>query len=639
MFFPEGDNTDVSMLLGDGQSPIDSLFTMPQGMEDRNQEDLYSPVSSSSSSSSIVPAESGTVSQSSPSDSGREDGSGVVSMNHPAEAVQQCARCRLRLEEMRASGSEAIRRAAALWAENWAAGGTACFGACDSPEFCARHGYPLPQCAQRFPGQPHKVVVYRGKWVGARDRAAARACADVPSEWPNKRARPDDENNAPVPAPVSASVPVPAPVLEHEPAPGAVCECRERLARLLEVPWVEAAPAFAALVRERWAASAGGCLGFCRTPYLCRVHACPAVIVAGRHPSRYQCLHGSHDGIANKGRHHADYCFYCADPACCGGKWYSRDETHARTLRRHQRADSSSCAAAAPAALPTVAAAEEERIKPEHQFFAIPELAVPDSNTNNDLQESEEEENEDGSRDNTVCVKHEEEEDEKEEEKQELVETTTERSPRRSEMLVMRRRVLHDGLRMPRRGAVLALAAAACVLVAVALVAVGVRVGAGHWPPGRVAPTGADFGRAGTVPAHWQLCWSLVWADGAHAPRQESGCQRCVARGAELRCTGGEGTGTLFTVAATRAQDAGRFERVRLETADRQVITASDVAAPWAFRSTDARRISPNRRASGVISELVIPQASAQNKRKDARPESRNIAHAKMWFGFLAPLD
>lgn len=626
VFFPEGDNNDDGMLLADGQLPMGSLFAALPGEEDGSQEDLYSPASAT-----LVPADSGVVSQSSPSDGSREDSAEVVSEPPscacPPDAPQapQCARCRVRLEEMRASGSETSRRAAALWEAHWRADGAACFGACESQEFCTRHGYPLPQCVQRFPGQQHKVAVYRGRWVGAREKAPA---VPAPAECPSKRPRPSDAPAA-VPAP-AVEPPVAATAAATATAEIGACECacRERLGRLLAAPWVEAAPAFAGLVRAQWAASARGCLGFCQTPYLCRVHACPAVIVAGRHPSRYLCLHGSHDGIANKGRHHADYCFYCADPACCGGKWYSRDETHARTLRRHQRADSEAHAAATgvAAAVAAPGTVAEERVQPEREYAPLTELAVPESASNANT-------NTDDSDDVQEDVK---EEDDEDEEKTVLVATTTSTSSsvedeRPKSVLVTRWRGLRARHAVPRRCTVLALAAAACVLVATALAAC-TWSGALRWPPRAVPSRGGAGGAATAALQHWQLCWALEGTDGAQALRQEHGCRRCSESGAEVRCSSGGGG---FTVAAVRSKDPMRFVRVRLDTADGLFISAGNVSAPWAFQSSDARRRT--RISSGVISELVVEDSSNV---LGGRAEARTVPPARArWFGFLAPLE
>ena len=121
------------------------------------------------------------------------------------------------------------------------------------------------------------------------------------------------------------------PAIEHSPT--FPCDCCTRLSRLLAVHWIENSLDLVAALRARVEASKTRCLGFCQSCYLCRLHCAPAIINEGRHPSRYQCLVDDHESTP-KGRHHADFLFYCARPACCNGKWFARDETHARTLRK-----------------------------------------------------------------------------------------------------------------------------------------------------------------------------------------------------------------------------------------------------------------------------------------------------------------
>eukprot|EP00727_Mastigamoeba_balamuthi_P010345 m51a1_g5933 hypothetical protein (213) ;mRNA; r:90219-91284 len=109
--------------------------------------------------------------------------------------------------------------------------------------------------------------------------------------------------------------------------------CAERLDRLLMADWVRRDPVAMASVKHfLLSASRGVCHGFCQTPYLCKLHMCPATRRKGtdsacdRKVSQFCCPH-PHDKVA-KGRHHEQFAFFCSDPCCAPGKWYSREETH-----------------------------------------------------------------------------------------------------------------------------------------------------------------------------------------------------------------------------------------------------------------------------------------------------------------------
>ena len=161
-------------------------------------------------------------------------------------------------------------------------------------------------------------------------------------------------------------VPAPGrPAIEYSPT--FPCDCCTRLSRLLAVHWIENSLELVHQLRQRVEESKTRCLGFCQSCYLCRIHCAPAIINEGRHPSRYQCLVDDHADTP-KGRHHADFLYYCARPTCCNGRWYSRDETHTRTLRKRGAAEHD---------IVRPLTAEEERQFAAERMANATEAAVP----------------------------------------------------------------------------------------------------------------------------------------------------------------------------------------------------------------------------------------------------------------------
>jgi len=295
-----------------------------------------------------------------------------------------CRHCWQRLMDMRESSSAKCREGALKWERNWHVSGLACFGACESAEFCVEHGLPLAICRERFSDFRHAPFLYRGSWVQVRSRHSTAAASVTTqqaaaatttttafvedddsggstAEVSKKRQRKCDEvspsllpppphqqqslsaSTAAHPAPSAPPAAVADSPLDIEPSPVSMVlkectapgECLRRLQKLLLVDWVSLDAAVTeAVKRLEMAAREGCCQGLCATPYCCRIHWCPAYI---RRPlgtaSRYHCRQGPHDHSNRKGRHHADFGFYCSDPACCNGKWFSRDETHKRSRR------------------------------------------------------------------------------------------------------------------------------------------------------------------------------------------------------------------------------------------------------------------------------------------------------------------
>ena len=101
--------------------------------------------------------------------------------------------------------------------------------------------------------------------------------------------------------------------------------------------WVATDKSFVGALLLRVEEAKTKCVGVCKTPYLCRIHACPASVSGVKGSSKYQCSGGDHSSLTVKGRYHESFCFYCSNPDCCNGKWFSRDETHARLLKRHKK--------------------------------------------------------------------------------------------------------------------------------------------------------------------------------------------------------------------------------------------------------------------------------------------------------------
>eukprot|EP00727_Mastigamoeba_balamuthi_P009263 m51a1_g496 hypothetical protein (2138) ;mRNA; r:250627-259536 len=272
-----------------------------------------------------------------------------------------CVHCEDRLRAMRECCGVQCQAGARKWEENWRASGQPCFGACTAVEFCADHGFPLAQCTALFPDAKHNVFLYRGTWVKQRNlkhelddtpQAAAAVAAGAPAAGGVKRQRydsPQEIGGTPPGPPEGVAVGQGAPeyVLPNAPPMpslvppipmGRPCEkrmeCFFRLQKLRAMEW---AAGGAERLRELEQASVLACQGFCKTPYCCRVHWCPAYVCAAEgSQSRYRCPVASHDVKGKKNRAHADFPFYCADEGCCNGKWYSRDESHHRKFTRQR---------------------------------------------------------------------------------------------------------------------------------------------------------------------------------------------------------------------------------------------------------------------------------------------------------------
>lgn len=264
-----------------------------------------------------------------------------------------CQRCLKRVKEMQESESKKCQAGADKVMENWNRSGLLCFGLCEAEEVCAEHGWPLHLC--RDVGH-HDIYAHRGTWH--RQRSLQQHYHHYQQQQQQQQQSPlehvvkpkieedDDDDlsngsNYDNSSCTSTNDGTGTGYEDNEkdervtPSGAAQCDCVERLERLTLCPWVSGNSEMRSKVEERLFAARGqGCQGFCRTPYCCKVHVSPAEVRAGSGATRYHCLGGPHSSTANKGRHHIEYCYYCAAPDCCGGKWYSRDETHKRRIRR-----------------------------------------------------------------------------------------------------------------------------------------------------------------------------------------------------------------------------------------------------------------------------------------------------------------
>lgn len=235
----------------------------------------------------------------------------------PEAPPQRCPYCEARRQDMLATFPES----AARWEAKWTEGGSYCFGACLVNEFCIVHSVPANLCGQ---DGDHTLLFYHGSWSHVRLRvpvaAAAAAAVGTPSTISQS---PADQYEA-----------------EHNRAAkrmrseAGCTECVHRLQKLAACCWAKKdIPFFACITELRNVAATNGCQGFCTTSHVCKVHACPAEIVRdGHRSSKFRCPM-PHEATA-RGRHHEDFAFYCADDACCGGRWYSREESHTRAQKQ-----------------------------------------------------------------------------------------------------------------------------------------------------------------------------------------------------------------------------------------------------------------------------------------------------------------
>eukprot|EP00727_Mastigamoeba_balamuthi_P000474 m51a1_g10423 hypothetical protein (531) ;mRNA; r:9740-11544 len=245
-------------------------------------------------------------------------------------ATALCGRCAERLEALRESDEGECREGAERVLGLWRASGQRCHGLCASRELCVAHGLPLPLCLalRPSPGEDgHCAYAFRGTWAKCDARKRAR--------------RDDSHSDAPgLQGPAATAAATGGVAQDPRALAGAACaragECFLRLQKLRSSGWApseSADPLGAQRLRELQEASALACQGFCRTDHCCRVHWGPAAAARTGRAVHYECSVAPHDYRGKKNRNHADFAFYCSDPRCCDGKWYSRLETHNRGAR------------------------------------------------------------------------------------------------------------------------------------------------------------------------------------------------------------------------------------------------------------------------------------------------------------------
>ena len=268
----------------------------------------------------------------------------------------KCTHCLTRMEELWSSSSSQCKDASVLLAHNWTLSGRSCCGICRCECVCVKHGYPMDVCQKNFPGIGHKFVIRRGKWVSVKSEEAEKYiqgsffgtpiseiantvvvassddCCDCFESPAKKRTREERDrqcdNNDSLEKIINSTS---DDCSTH-------CECYGRLKKLLSMTWVASDSVFVGLLVKRAEESKSKCIGICKASYLCRIHACPAYVSGLKGSSKYQCHEGDHSSsLTTKGRYHESFCFYCDNPDCCGGKWFSRDETHSRSVKRHKK--------------------------------------------------------------------------------------------------------------------------------------------------------------------------------------------------------------------------------------------------------------------------------------------------------------
>jgi len=586
-----------------------------------------------------------------------------------------CPRCIVRLREMHSSTSAPIRKAAALWEENWSHCGKKCFGVCDSEEFCVSHGFPLAVCRQRHPGEKHMICVYKGKWIGVkgfisekpiqhedreqvmysdviprelavackRQRVNMDAVSDSssfasPTDNSLRGTSPESESHSSAAyaaasmanfatttttttstaAATAATTNVPEESVVHLQSSVWPCECAERLRRLLDVSWIKSSPEFVEKIRKQYEESQTRCLGFCQTSYLCRIHACPATFSESHHPSRYQCQAGSHEGIVKKGRHHAYFCYYCADPECCNGKWYSRDETHTRTLKRRQK----------PAT--DLMFMEEARGRTELRRYNNQEMAMAprdecNNTENNCVDESPFVPDSDDSsllgNDTPKFSVN----DSYEPSAPELIESNLCINVSNRESVYVPHGLSAMLGRAPwrfctrphlRNLAMFSLGVVTCVLLIVTIV-LGSRIGnQGGQTEGSNSMT--DVGL-------FQMCWSMQ-RDSSHGKSNVvDGCAYCdkFEQTPYLRCTSGVSFSVVLNLTMTMPK-RGHVDKIFVEDSTGKAIAVNNVVAPWSFTSSSA-----------VPKDSLPPPFYVRDKGEKIRSVTGGDSVA--WFGFLVP--
>lgn len=234
--------------------------------------------------------------------------------------ASRCVHCEFRRKAMTESEATQCRAAAQMWSKNWDPSSSFCFGACLCEEFCVDHGFPAGRCPS---ADRHRLVQYRGTWVTPRKpvpipaataaAAAAKAEAFVGETPPEQDALASKRRREDTGCAVAG-------------------ECLRRLKKLANTSWVRKDPSLSAKSAAFITAAATTCQGFCWASHVCKLHLIPAPVRKDS-DRRFQCS-VAHENVV-RGRYNEDFAFFCSDDACCGGKWYSREESHTRAKKVH----------------------------------------------------------------------------------------------------------------------------------------------------------------------------------------------------------------------------------------------------------------------------------------------------------------
>ena len=408
------------------------------------------------------------------------------------------------------------------------------------------------------------------------------------------------------------------PAIEYSPT--FPCDCCTRLSRLLAVHWIESSLDLVAALRQRVEASKTRCLGFCQSCYLCRLHCAPAIINEGRHPSRYQCLVDDHESTP-KGRHHADFLFYCDRPSCCNGKWFARDETHARTLRK--RGITHTDAVRPLTATEERLFAESRRAAPTVQL-AIPSLppaaalsdaepsapsieTVLGANSGNNIgsgcNNNSSSSSTCGACGSSVTVSYD-----------RLLGAGKGGGKGKGKGDKDRSKDGERGERRRRR--TLSLAAFTCrARVAVALTVCVVAAAV----LGAVLATRRSASALGTT--ELQMCWSLAWS-GASGRVSTQGCRVCARNGTTYLCRSDEAPRMLILEAAL---STNRFflQHVRLHATQSDTLETANAILPWTFSSTTTA-------AAGALAQTRDSNSSSSSNNSNSTGILPDV-----WYGFI----
>jgi len=372
------------------------------------------------------------------------------------------------------------------------------------------------------------------------------------------------------------------------------CGCARRIESLLEVNWIKSHPEFIQRLQQQLVECRKHCMGFCQTPYLCRIHAAPAIFNKANHPSRYQCMAGSHDGLAHKGRHHADYCYYCGDPNCCGGRWYSRDETHQRALKRAMQEEEGVKVCV------EKRQRRERRVVNKKERASYHELPIVDNVSESDYC-SESDCDEEKNKNVTASDVSDDEVTASAPMMKDAVIAISDIAipptqnvlpsapsawavPRYQSIQSVGTPLLRRSGRGPHRLLVAALSVVSCVLLVATLILGSLL---------SQSQNGMHGGQAGKE--MWQFCYSMQHKGDGDKSHSVSGCSICMEDQGMYGCNARSYFAEL-NITFTRPR-GHRVDHIQLTSSDNKIILADNVIAPWSFDSNNAlvKKVDPHR--------------------------------------------